>query len=251
VLIVISGVGGVFLVNGFAFAGFCVMLTLIKLPAPTAAGAAKPAGFMRQLVDGLRYTALHTGIASMFLLFVAVGIGLRPLAELLPGFADAVFAAGAPGLSALTSATGAGAILGGIWLGGRTGRGYFKVALTSVVVSAVATMAFALTQTLWSALVIATLYGCALAIAGIAMQTAVQLAVDPAVAGRVLSLYGLIFRGTPAIGALIIGFASEKFGLQAPLFCGGAFCAVACLFIYLKRQAIAASLEPPETSNPT
>ena len=50
------------------------------------------------LKEGIRYTATHPGIASLLVLLIAIGIGGRPLNELLPGFAADVFQAGAGGL---------------------------------------------------------------------------------------------------------------------------------------------------------
>ena len=40
---------------------------------------------------------------------------------------------------------------------------------------------------------------------GIGVQTLMQLTVDASVRGRVLSIFGLTFRGVPALGALIMG----------------------------------------------
>jgi predicted MFS family arabinose efflux permease len=54
----------------------------------------------------------------------------------------------------------------------------------------------------------------------------------------VLSLFGLIFRGGPALGALLIGVASEAFGLQAPLAVGALLGLVAAVFLWRRRDAI-------------
>ena len=44
--------------------------------------------------EGIRYTAAHPGIAALLVLLVALGVGGRPLNELLPGFAADVFHSG-------------------------------------------------------------------------------------------------------------------------------------------------------------
>ena len=51
---------------------------------------------------------------------------------------------------------------------------------------------------------------------GISTQTLVQNAADPAMRGRVLSLWGMITRACPASGALALGIAGEVFGLRIP-----------------------------------
>ena len=50
--------------------------------------------------------------------------------------------------------------------------------------------------------------------------TLVQLTVDGAMRARVLSLYGLLFRGGPAVGAVAMGAASDWVGLRLPLAIG-------------------------------
>jgi len=35
--------------------------------------------------------------------------------------------------------------------------------------------------------------------------------------GRIMALYGMIFRAGPAIGAVLMGSLSERFGLRVPL----------------------------------
>ena len=62
--------------------------------------------------------------------------------------------------------------------------------------------------------------------------------------GRVLSLYGLIFRGGPALGALVMGGLSEVFGLRLPLAGGACLAALAWAVVWSRRHRLAAALEP-------
>ena len=78
--------------------------------------------------------------------------------------------------------------------------------------------------------------------AGTGTQTLLQTAVDEGMRGRVLSLFGLIFRGGPALGALVMGAASELIGLQAPLAVGALLGLIACGLLLRRRRAIARSL---------
>ena len=64
---------------------------------------------------------------------------------------------------------------------------------------------FAATNLFGFALVCLLITGFAVIIAGVGEQTLLQNAVDPAMRGRVMSLYGMIGRGAPAIGAIIMG----------------------------------------------
>jgi MFS family permease len=64
--------------------------------------------------------------------------------------------------------------------------------------------------------------------------------------GRVMGLYGLIFRGAPAVGALAAGLASAHFGLRWPVFFGALLVIAVGLWTYLSRARIAAALETRE-----
>ncbi len=118
VAIVWSGVAATFAANALSYVVFLFALTRIRV-APTVAETAEHGSFAADLREGIRYTATHPGIAPLLLLLIALGIGGRPLNELLPGFAADVFRSGAGGLSILASAIGGGAILGGVWLAHR------------------------------------------------------------------------------------------------------------------------------------
>jgi predicted MFS family arabinose efflux permease len=83
-------------------------------------------------------------------------------------------------------------------------------------------------------------------ITGIGAQTLIQASTDRGMAGRVMALYGMIFRAGPALGAVLMGTASERLGLRLPLAIGAAI-SCACWGLTLhRRKAIVASLEDAE-----
>jgi MFS family permease len=245
--IVWSGVAAAFLANALSYVVFLAALARIRLKRPEV-GAVGPRGFIGDLREGIRYTVTHPGIGALFVLLIAIGVGGRPLTELLPGIADDIFNAGAAGLSILASAIGGGAILGGVWLGHRAhSSDMMAVALATSLGSGLATIAAVATDRIWVAVVAVVLYGFCISTAGIASQTLVQLASARAMRGRVMGLYGLIFRGGPAIGALAAGIASAQFGLRWPVFFGALLVIAAWLWTYLSRRRIAAALEAQDS----
>ncbi len=86
------------------------------------------------------------------------------------------------------------------------------------------------------------LFGFCVSSAGIAIQTLVQLGADRGMRGRVMGLYGLIFRGAPAIGGLMAGAASTYFGLRWPVVLGGLLVLAACAWTWRIRAQIEAAL---------
>lgn len=241
--IVWSGVAAAFIVNAISYLPFIYALARIRDLPPTLAPPAHRS-FLADLAAGIRYTATHPGIAALLVLLIAIGIGGRPLNELLPGFAAQVFHGGAGGLSVMAAAIGGGAILGGLWLGERAHKaGLVWVALGSALASAVAAVAAISTDRLWLAVPALAVFGFTMSTSGIAIQTLIQLASDRSMRGRVMGLYGLIFRGAPAIGALAAGVASAHFGLRWPVVFGAVLVVAVWLRTWFARERIAAALE--------
>jgi MFS family permease len=242
--IVWSGVAAAFLINALSYIVFLIALARIRIAPGDTLMPAPGRSFMTDLADGIRYTATHPGIGALMVLLIAFGVGGRPLTELLPGLADDVFHAGAGGLSILASATGAGAIFGGVWLGHRAhASDLMTITLASAFITALAAVAAVATENLWLALPAVVIFGFGMSAAGIASQTLVQLASDRHMRGRVMGLYGLIFRGGPAIGALGAGLVSVQLGLRWPVVIGAVFVIAAWFWAYLRRHRIAAALK--------
>jgi MFS family permease len=240
--IVWSGVAAAFAANALSYVVFLLALTRVHVD-PADVPPARRCSLAADLCEGVRYTATHPAIAALLVLLIAIGIGGRPLNDLLPGFAAEVFRAGAGGLSVLASATGAGAILGGLWLGHRAdSSGLTRVAIGASVGGAVAAAAVAATDSLWLALPGIMAFGFCVSSAGIAIQTLVQLAADRGMRGRVMGLYGLIFRGAPAIGGLTAGAASIYLGLRWPVALGALLVLATSAWTYRNRAPIEAAL---------
>jgi MFS family permease len=247
--IVWSGAGAAFAANAVSYVAFLAALARIRI-APTEAPSTQRRSLAADLSEGIRYTATHPGIAALLVLLIAIGIGGRPMNELLPGFADDLYKSGAMGLSVLASAIGGGAILGGFWLGQRArATGLTDIALWCALLGALATVMAISTDRLWMAVPAVVVFGFCMAVCGIAVQTLIQLATDRAMRGRVMGLYGLIFRGAPAVGALAAGIASAHFGLRLPVVFGALLVIAVWLWTYLGRARITAALETPEAQS--
>lgn len=242
VLIATVGVAWAFALNALSFGAFVLALAAVSVAREDV--VASGSGFLRQIVDGFAYSARHPGIGPIFALMVASGVGARAVVELLPGFAADVFGAGPIGLAALTSSVAVGAILGGFFVGSRPGYvGLTRTVLVSVLCMALAVAAFTATDVLHLGAAALAAAGFFMVATGVGTQTLVQLAVDGSMRGRVLSLHGLIFRGGPALGALLMGVLSEFAGLRLPVAGGAALVAVCALLALTRLDAIARALE--------
>jgi predicted MFS family arabinose efflux permease len=226
-LIVAGGVGAAFVFNAMTFVIFIVALCNIQVVTADI-GSRSKAGLLADVWDGLTYAARHPGIGPAFITIIAAAFAMKPFADLLPGFAGEVFGGGAGTLAKMTSAVGLGALVSALWLAQRARvAGLTHITIATLAIGGVALLVFAMTRWYSLALVCCFIGGAMMTIGGTGTQTLLQNAVDGAMRGRVLSLYGVVFRGVPALGALIMGWSSEYVGLSAAVGSGGVLCLLA------------------------
>jgi predicted MFS family arabinose efflux permease len=244
-LIARVGIAAAFAANALTYIAFQISLANLRDIPPLPLRAAQNA--VRASLEAYSYASRHPGIAPMLLLFAVTTVGTRGFIELFPGFADSVFHRGPQGLAMLTSTVGLGAIFGGLWMLIRSQiSGLTTIVLANTLVMSLAIVAFTATDEFILALPCVFIAGTAMVITGIGAQTLIQASVDRSMSGRVMALYGMIFRAGPALGAVVMGSASERFGLRLPL-AVGAVVSCACWALTLHRKkAIVASLEDIE-----
>ncbi len=235
-------VGAAFAVNAATYIVFLVaMANLRGLPA-LPVGATQ--SVLRASVEAYSYASHHPGIAPMLLLFTVTTIGTRGFVELFPGFADHVFGRGPEGLATLTSTVGLGAIFGAGWMLLRPRvAGLTRLVLGNTLLISLAILAFTATDRFYVALPCVFLAGTAMTITGVGAQTLIQAAVDAQMRGRVMALYGMIFRAGPALGAVLMGSLSGRFGLRLPLAVGAIVSCGFWVYTRLKQKRIAETLE--------
>ncbi|MEX2642856.1 MAG: MFS transporter [Acetobacterales bacterium] len=242
---VIAGGGGVvtvFAINAASFVVFMVLLRFVDLPPwQRHAGGS---GVMAEAVEGFGYAARHPGIATMIPMRLMSAFGARPVIELFPGIAAVVYGQGADGLGLMLSVMGVGAIVAGLYLGQRDAvAGLTRVVVLNLFLLAAALLLFAFAGDFRIALAMVFALGFAQVLNGAGSQTLVQASVDPAMRGRVLSLFGLINRGGPALGALAMGVLADQFGFALPLALGSILCLFAFLIGVLRRRTLEGALE--------
>ena len=124
----------------------------------------------------------------------------------------------------------------------RINRGRFTAVL-ALLLLALALIGFAATNLFVFALACLLITGFAVIVIGVGEQTLLQNAVDPAMRGRVMSLYGMIGRGAPAIGAIVMGSLAEVLGFQAPVLGGAILLLVLWWWAGQRQRGMAGTLE--------
>jgi MFS family permease len=204
--------------NAVAYLVACLSLLLLTIAAAERHGhAATGQSLWTEVVQGLRYAARHVGLGPLLVYAAFAAALLRALQEILPPYVERLFGRGAESLAVLTACFGIGALCAGLWVANRgTLSGTTRLAILSALLQAAGVVLFVATGWFWLGMLSAALIGASASMHGISVQTLIQSATAPEFRGRMLSLWGLITRACPALGALALGTAGELFGLRVP-----------------------------------
>jgi MFS family permease len=236
VIILNFGVGITFLVNALSFIPMLIGLYMInvkqELKAPKSLSDVPG-----EILEGIRYASRHTFIGPLLILLFAFSFFGRATAELLPGFTGAVFGRDADGLAILTGAAGLGSLFSGIWLS-RRGRltGLSDILIVVVAFIAIFQLAFVATDIFWVSVIVFVGWGFMLNGSGIIIQSLIQANVPNEIRGRVISLYGMLWLGIPAVGAFAMGTAADFVGFRIPVSVGAAAILIAFLCALPRRH---------------
>jgi predicted MFS family arabinose efflux permease len=226
----------------FAIALFMVRMTSLAIPHKPRPLSHVPG----EIMEGFRYAAAHPGIGPLLFILFVVGLTARGYADLFAGYVDAVFGLGTDAFGLMLSSVGLGAVLGGLWLAQRGHiAGLTRIFLAYILVLACALILFSVTDNFYLALVWVFIAGFAQTVAGTGEHVLIQAAVDEHLRGRVVSLYGAVSRGTPALGALAMGWLGDEIGLRWPIAGGAVICTGLWAWAFSKRCQLAEALETP------
>jgi len=197
---------------------------------------------IKDLQVGFAYATSHKGILYLLILLGVTALFMRPYIDLVPGVSDQLFQAGKEGLAILLSSTGFGAMLAGVWLAhrGRT-EGLTNIFTWSMLFSALFMLVFVLSSHIWVGAALMICVGFTVVCGSITSQALVQNAVDTNIRARVIAITIVLAWGMPALGAAVMGWIAESFGLALTLG-GGAVVTILCWFWAIANKAKATPL---------
>jgi hypothetical protein len=165
------------------------------------------------LKEGLAYVRRAPEIAMIVGLAGALSFFVFPLTTFLPVVADEVLGSGAGGYSALLSAIGLGAIVGAL---GTAHRGKFEHRGRFILICFTAGPLLAAGAVLcgrqWLATALLFGYGIVQVSGSSTLNGLLQELAPEDMRGRIVSLFGLTFRGGSPLGALALGYSVTAFG---------------------------------------
>lgn len=249
-LVAAVGEGMCFLFNAVSYVAVLWGLWLLDptaSAAPTRIRATQP-GAVRA---GLRYAAAHPEVGWILGLVGVVSAVAVPYRNFLPDVARTVLHVGAWRYGLLMAAAGVGAGIGGFILAGqRLGLDSYRRLLPASLVAFAAILgAFALSRDYTASLLLLGGVGGSGILYFNASNTLVQLNVEDAYRGRVMSLYTLMHRGTATFGSLVLGVLAGRFGTPVALAAGAGICLLAVTLFTVRRLLVSAGRLPVADPN--
>ncbi|WP_069815956.1 MFS transporter [Streptomyces sp. TP-A0874] len=230
VLITAFGSGWAFLLNGLSFVAPVASLLLMRRselhevkPTPRGKG---------QLREGLRYVAESPQLIWPIILVGFIGTFGFNFPIWLTAFVDDVFQgdAGMYGLLNTLMATGS---LAGALLAARRGTSRMRLLAGAALLFGVLEITAALAPTFWLFAMLLVPIGMFGLTINVTANSSVQLATDPAMRGRVMSLFMMVFMGGTPLGAPLVGWVTDAFGARIGFMAGGVVSAAAAVFVGL------------------
>jgi MFS family permease len=223
------GIAVSFAINAASFIGMLTALSLVQLrPRQT---RRETHGLIAESIAGLRYVIHHAGLFQLLMLSAVTSILGRGIVELMPAFADAVFARGSLGLAQLTTAGGIGAIAGAVVLSqAQVGRQLALLTRVATLGVGVVVCLFGLSTAFWLGLLVSGALGFAVVLCGIGLQVRLQAALHDSFRGRVLGVWTSVALAGPGLG------------LRAVTIAAGLLCIALVTWITFSEYTVASNL---------
>lgn len=218
-LIGTAGIAACFYANALSY--LAVLTGLLRIPPRPRPAAPRDTSVGDNIREGFRFLRGHRVALTLVGLVAAASILAFPYAMLLPVFARDVLRVGPRGLGLMLSATGAGALAGGIAvaaLAGRLPRG--RLVLGSAAVYALLLAGFALSRSFPLSLLLLCGSGFAMIPFTATLNATLQGIVPDGLRGRVMSVYVFMFLGMTPVGSLWAGTLASRVGAPVALAVG-------------------------------
>ncbi|GAA4776530.1 MULTISPECIES: MFS transporter [Streptomyces] len=219
VMITAVGSGYAFLFNGLSFLAPIAGLLMMR-PAELHKVERAPRG-KGQLREGLRYVAGRPELVWPIVLVGFIGTFGFNFPIWLAAFVDEVFHSGASTYGLLNTLMAVGSLIGAL-LAARRGTSRLRMLVGAAVLFGLLEVVTAFAPTFWIFAALMVPIGMFGLTVNVTANSSVQMATDPLMRGRVMSLFMMVFTGGTPVGAPIVGWVTDTYGPRVGFAAGGA-----------------------------
>ncbi|MEV5006441.1 MFS transporter [Streptomyces sp. NPDC093064] len=218
VMITGVGTGWAFLANGLSFVAPIVGLLLMRTRELHVVERA-PRG-KGQLREGLRYVAGRPELIWPIVLVGFIGTFGFNFPVWLSAYAEDVFHSGAGAYSLFNTVMAVGSLVGAL-LAARRGTARLRVLIAAAAAFGALEVVAALAPSYWLFALLMAPIGIFGLTVNVTANTAVQMGTDPAMRGRVMALFMMVFMGGTPLGAPLVGWITDAYGARVGFAVGG------------------------------
>ncbi|HEX3243724.1 MAG TPA: MFS transporter [Solirubrobacterales bacterium] len=213
-MIAAVGVEPCFALNALSFGGMIVALWLMEPDKLQAAPTVEPQrGAIRAAVRYVRRTPELAVPLALMALVGTFGLNFQVILPLLARFS---FDGGPSTYAVLVAAMGAGSVIGALVTGAHGRTDSRLIAGAALSFGILAAIAASMPSIALEVPAVAMLGASAVTFAA-AINSSLQLAVEPEMRGRVMALYSVVFLGSTPIGGPLVGWLSEAYDPRVAL----------------------------------
>ena len=230
------GVGIVYIVIAVLYFVSATSILLVRTPGKA---SVRPGG--RALADirqAWRFVLRSELLLGLIILSIIPFLWGMGVSTLMPAFNQDVLGGGPDDLGLLVGAMGVGAIIGSLWLARMSQMGNKGLAMYALSgLWAVAIVLFALSTSLWTAMLTVALVGLCSSIFMSMNRSLIQLAVTPEMRGRVMSI-DMMSHGLMPLGIIPISFIAEYKSIEFALVFSAILLAASTLLLAVLMPAL-------------
>lgn len=240
ILIAVVGTGVCFLLNAASFVAVVYSLLSMNVALLT---PVEPTPRQRgQVRAGLRYVWHTPALLVPLLMIAVVGALAYEFQVSLPVMAREAFDGSSTTFGYMSSAMGAGAVVGGLFVAARGSHGLRPLSRNALLFGCAILLAAIAPNVIIEVVALALVGAASIAFLATGNST-LQLNADPAMRGRVMALWAVAFLGSTPIGGPIVGWVSEFDSGRWGLALGGFACLAAGIAGWIAKRR-ACRIEP-------
>ncbi|MDG4860096.1 MFS transporter [Streptomyces sp. T-3] len=230
VLITAVGSGYAFLLNGLSFLAPIVGLLLMRTAdlhkverAPRGKG---------QLKEGLRYVAGRPELVWPIVLVGFIGTFGFNFPIWLSAFVTDVYHAGPSTYGLFNTLMAAGSLAGAL-LAARRGASRLRLLVAAALAFGLLEVVAAFAPSFWLFAMLLVPMGMLGLTVNVTANSSIQMATEPAMRGRVMALFMMVFTGGTPLGAPLVGWVTDTYGARVGFAAGGLVAAAAAAAVGL------------------
>jgi len=225
-IIALIGIAPCFAVNS---ASFLAMFIALRTMDPSVLHTPKPTTRKKgEVRKAFQYVARTPELLIPLAMMALVGTISYNFQVVLPLLADFTWHGTAGTYALLTAAMGVGSV-GGALAAGARGQVSPRLLITASTLFGVAMLLAAVAPSLELQVLALVPLGAASVTFAAGVNSALQIAVEPVMRGRVMALYSIVFLGSTPIGAPLVGWLAGAAGPRAGLWAGAVAALIAAL----------------------